>query len=53
MLRRVETRFGNGDGLYTLAEQQRALNTYFDSFAGSWRFHGPGRTVRVGMELRF
>jgi len=52
MLRRVETRFGNGDGQYTLAEQERALNTYFDSFVGAWRFHGPGRTVRVGMELR-
>ena len=51
-LGRVERRFGDGDGLYTQTEQDRALNTYFDSFAGSWRFHGPGRTVRVGMELR-
>lgn len=51
-LARVERRFGDGDGLYTLAEQDRALNTYFDSFAGAWRFHGSGRTVRVGMELR-
>jgi len=51
-LGRVERRFGNGDGLYTQAEQDRTLNTYFDSFFGAWRFHGPGRTVRVGMELR-
>ena len=51
-LQRVERRFGDGNGLYTQAEQDRALNTYFDSFTGAWRFHGPGRTVRVGMELR-
>jgi len=52
-LRRVEQRFGDGDGLYTPAEQQRAADTYFDSFFGTWRFHGPGRTVRVGMQLAF
>jgi hypothetical protein len=52
-LSRVERRFGNGDGLYTQTEQDRVFKTYFDSFFGSWRLHGPGRTVRVGMELRF
>jgi len=52
-LRRVEARFGNGDLLYTPAEQTRALDTYYNSFFGPWRFYGPSRTVRVGVELGF
>ena len=52
-LRRVESRFGNGDGIYTLDEQERALNTYYDSFFGSWRFYAPSRQVRLGFELKF
>ena len=50
-LTRVERRFGNGDGLFTLVEQQRAFNAYYDDFFGAWRFYGPGRTLRIGMEL--
>jgi len=50
-LRRVERRFGDGNGLYTLTEQQRALNAYYDDFFGAWRFYGPGRTLRFGVEL--
>ncbi|HEU5260340.1 MAG TPA: hypothetical protein VFU41_02830, partial [Gemmatimonadales bacterium] len=52
-LSRVERRFGDGDGLYTQAEQERAFNTFYDSFFGPWRFYGPGRTARVGLELEF
>lgn len=52
-LSRVERRFGDGDGLYTQAEQEYALNTFYDSFAGPWWFYGPGRTARVGLELAF
>ena len=52
-LRRVEARFGNGDGIYTLAEQQRVLNVFYDSFLGPWRFNGPGRTVRFGLTFAF
>ena len=52
-LRRVEARFGNGDLLYTPAEQTRALDTYYNSLFGPWRFHGPARTVRVGVEVAF
>jgi hypothetical protein len=52
-LRRVENRFGDGNGLYSPDEQQRALNAYYDAFLGAWRFHGPGRTARAGLELRF
>jgi len=52
-LRRVESRFGNGDGIYTLDEQERALNTAYDAFNGSWRFYAPARQVRLGFELKF
>jgi|GEM_PF-3324930 len=51
MLRRAEARFGNGDGTYTLAEQENALNAYFNMVYGTYRFYGPQRTVRVGVEL--
>jgi len=52
-LRRVENRFGNGDGLFTPEEQDRSFNAYYDAFYGAWRFHGPGRTARAGLEVRF
>jgi hypothetical protein len=52
-LQRVERRFGNGDGLYSTTEQQQALNAYYDAFLGPWRFHGPARTARIGIQLRF
>jgi hypothetical protein len=52
-LRRVEARFGNGDGIYTLDEQERALNTAYDAFNGSWRFYASPRQIRLGVELRF
>ena len=52
-LRRVEQRFGNADGVYTLDEQEHALNTYYDSFFGPWRFYAPPRSIRVGLELKF
>ena len=52
-LRRAEARFGNGDKLYTLAEQERAYNTFYDSFFGSWRFFAPARQVRLGIDVKF
>jgi carboxypeptidase family protein/TonB-dependent receptor-like protein len=52
-LRRVEARFGNGDGLYTPAEQNRALNAYYDAFFGPQRFNGAPRNIRVGFEVNF
>ncbi|MGH7676578.1 MAG: TonB-dependent receptor domain-containing protein, partial [Gemmatimonadales bacterium] len=48
-LRRVENRFGDGDGLYTVQEQERALNAAYDSFYSPPRFYGAGRTVRLGV----
>jgi carboxypeptidase family protein/TonB-dependent receptor-like protein len=52
-LRRVEARFGNGDQAYTLAEQTRALDTYYNSFFGPSRFYAAPRHVRLGLELSF
>jgi hypothetical protein len=52
-LRRVEARFGDGNGLYSLAEQNTALNAAYDSFNGPWRFKGAPRHIRLGFELNF
>ena len=52
-LRRAEQRFGDGNGVYTLDEQKHALNTYYDSFFGAWRFYAPARSIRLGLELKF
>ena len=52
-LRRVEARFGDGDGVYTLAEQGNAFNAYYDLFNGVQNFYGQPRSIRVGFELNF
>ena len=52
-LKRVEARFGNGDGIYTPAEYNRAFNAYYDTFFGPQRFAGQPRHVRLGFELNF
>ena len=52
-LRQVERRFGDGDGVYSPTEVDRAFNAYYDAFWGEWAFYGPGRTIRVGVELEF
>ena len=53
MIKRAEARFGNGDGVFTLPEQTAAFNAAFDLVYGSWRFYGPQRTARAGLELDF
>ena len=53
VLRQVEARFGNGDGVYTLDEQTKALNAFYQRFLGPQRFYGAPRQVRVGFELNF
>ncbi|MES2305485.1 MAG: TonB-dependent receptor [Gemmatimonadota bacterium] len=51
--RKSEQRFGNGDGVYTLAEQRRASdNNQLGNYHVS-RFAFAGRTVRFGMEVNF
>jgi len=53
VLRQVEARFGNGDGVYSLDEQTKALNAFYGRFLGPQVFYGAPRQVRVGFELNF
>jgi hypothetical protein len=58
---RAEERYGNGDHLFTLAEQRRADDAFYtavglaSSFFGRGLndFVGPGRRLRVGIEVTF
>jgi len=52
-LRQVEARWGNGDEFYDTNEINRALNAWYNSLYGTWLFHGPARTARVGIEVEF
>ncbi|HYT83706.1 MAG TPA: TonB-dependent receptor [Gemmatimonadales bacterium] len=52
-LKRVEARYGNGDGIYTEAEWTRAFDAYFNAFRGPHRFNGQPRHIRIGAELNF
>ncbi len=52
-LRRVEARFGDGNGIYTVAEQTRALDAFYHAFFGPERFYGQPRHIRLGFELNF
>jgi hypothetical protein len=53
LLTRAEARFGNGDGIYTAAEYTAAFDAYYDLENAPSRFYGPGRRVRIGVELSF
>jgi hypothetical protein len=50
---RAEQRFGNGDGLYTEAEQRAASNSLYNTIRGLHNFTGDPRRMRVGLELSF
>ena len=52
-LTRAEQRFGNGDGLYTADEQQRAFNSYYGSFRNRNFFTDAPRRMRLGLEVNF
>jgi len=52
-LRGAEARFGNGDGIFTAAEQIRAFRAALDLSDGPQTFIGAGRRVRLGFELTF
>ena len=51
-LLRAEQRWGNGDGLFALPEQQAAANAWFNERFQTGFFGSP-RRVRVGLELTF
>lgn len=48
----AEERWGNGDHLFTTAEQTRASDAYYQVARGMQNFTGPGRRLRIGLELR-
>jgi len=50
---RAEQRYGNGDGLFTVAEQTRASDALYNAFRGLSNFTGMGRQVRLGLEVNF
>jgi hypothetical protein len=50
---RAEQRFGDGDGVFTLAEQSRAINALYDVARGEQEMTAPGRRARLGIEVDF
>ena len=50
---RVEQRFGDGNGIYTPAEQNRAFTAYYNTFRGRNFFTDAPRRMRLGLELSF
>jgi len=50
---RAEQRYGDGDGIYTLAEQAAAINALYDVARGEHQHLGPGRRARLGLEISF
>jgi len=52
-LQRAEARFGNGDGVYSVAEQTNALNSYYTLLNGAYTFNDTPRDIRLGFELNF
>jgi hypothetical protein len=50
---RAEQRFGNGDGLYTVAEQSNAASAFYQFVRGENRFTGTPRRARLGFEVNF
>jgi hypothetical protein len=50
---RAEERYGNGDHIFTLAEQQRASQAYYLTGRGLNTFTSSPRRIRFGLELNF
>ncbi|HTS90209.1 MAG TPA: hypothetical protein VMG41_17080 [Gemmatimonadales bacterium] len=48
---RAEQRFGNGDHLFTVAEQTRASDALYQVGKGLQYFTAPGRLLRFGLEV--
>jgi hypothetical protein len=53
MLQRVEARFGDGNLIYSPAEQTRAFTAPYSLFDGVQAMYGQGRNIRLGAELNF
>jgi len=52
-LERAEQRFGNGDGVFTASEYTKAFTAWYDLANAPYRFYGPGRRIRIGLEVSF
>ncbi|MGH7509479.1 MAG: TonB-dependent receptor [Gemmatimonadales bacterium] len=50
---RAEERYGNGDHLFDLEEQQRASDALYNAVRGIHNFTGSPRRMRVGLEVNF
>ena len=53
LLQRAERRFGNSDGLFTRSEYTSSFGAWYDLANAPYRFYGPGRRIRLGVELSF
>jgi hypothetical protein len=53
LLQRAERRFGDSDGLFTRSEYTASFDAWYDLANAPYRFYGPGRRVRLGVELSF
>ena len=50
---RAEERYGNGDHIFSQAEQTRASDALYYVFRGVSSFTGAPRRIRVGFEVNF
>jgi hypothetical protein len=55
MLARAEERFGDGNGVFTVAEQTAAWGSYFNyiSNGAAWRLRTSNQSLRLGLEFVF
>ena len=53
MLQQAEARFGNGDKIYTVDEQNTAVNAWYYRNHGSWTLYDTGFNLRLGFEFNF
>jgi hypothetical protein len=50
---RAEERFGDGNHIFTLAEQRRASDAFYAVDRGPYNFTGNARRLRLGIEVTF
>ncbi|MCI0433824.1 MAG: carboxypeptidase regulatory-like domain-containing protein [Gemmatimonadetes bacterium] len=53
MLLQAEARFGDGDGIFTVAEQRAAFGAWYDLFNSPLGFRNGDRSLRLGLEFVF
>ncbi|HEX6694105.1 MAG TPA: TonB-dependent receptor [Longimicrobiales bacterium] len=53
MLLQAESRFGNGDGIFTVAEQRALYGESFDRGSGPQAFRNSPQLLRLGLEINF